>query len=80
LEKDGWLITNNPLILKMEICSTHIDLGAEKLLAAKPDSEKIAVEIKSLLSPSQMKDLELAIGQFAIYFKRLQQPEPDRIL
>lgn len=35
LEKEGWLITNDPLFLRFGGLDMYIDLGAEKLLAAE---------------------------------------------
>jgi hypothetical protein len=80
LIKDGWIITDDPLILKIGRRSAFVDLGAEKLIAAERDSEKIAVEIKSFLSPSPINDLENAWGQFFFYARALQKREPDRRL
>jgi hypothetical protein len=40
----------------------YVDLGAEKLLIADRGSQKIAVEVKSFISPSPVKDLENALG------------------
>ncbi|KKD38080.1 MAG: XisH family protein [Limnoraphis robusta] len=80
LIKEGWTITDDPLILKIGGRSTFVDLGAEKLIAAERDSEKIAVEIKSFLSPSLINDLESAWGQFFLYARTLQKMEPDRYL
>jgi len=80
LIKDGWTITDDPLILKIGERFTFIDLGAKKLIAAERDSEKIAVEIKSFLSPSPINDLENAWGQFFLYARALQKREPDRHL
>ncbi|MFB2981585.1 element excision factor XisH family protein [Microseira sp. BLCC-F43] len=78
--KDGWTITDDPLILKIGERSAFVDLGAEKLIAAERDSEKIAVEIKSFLSPSPIKDLENAWGQFFMYTRAIQRIDPDRRL
>jgi hypothetical protein len=80
LIKDGWTITDDPLILKIGRRSAFVDLGAEKLIAAERDSEKIAVEIKRFLSPSPINDLENAWGQFFLYARVLQKREPDRRL
>ncbi|MCP4701964.1 MAG: hypothetical protein GY862_34660 [Gammaproteobacteria bacterium] len=50
LEKDGWTITDDPLIIQVDQKrSLYIDLGAENLLAAEKTGQKIAVEIKSFL-------------------------------
>ncbi len=80
LTKDGWTITDDPLILKIGKRSVFVDLGAEKLIAAERDSEKIAVEIKSFLSPSPINDLENAWGQFFMYARTLQKRDPNRLL
>jgi len=80
LEKDGWLITADPLVLTIGLRSVFIDLGAEKLIAAERGSEKIAVEVKSFLSPSPISDLDTAWGQFFLYARALQKQEPDRRL
>lgn len=37
--------------------------SAEKLFAAEKEGKRIAVKVKSFLSPSPMKDLEQALGQ-----------------
>lgn len=80
LEKDGWIITDNPLILIIGLRSVFVDLGAEKLIAAERGTEKIAVEVKSFLSPSPISDLEIAWGQYFLYARTLQKQEPDRSL
>ena len=59
--KEGWTITHDPYRLRLTRGKNlFIDLGAEKLIAARKDSEKIAVEIKSFRRASDMKDLEEA--------------------
>jgi hypothetical protein len=80
LEKDGWMITADPLILTIGLRSVFVDLGAEKLIAAERGSEKIAVEVKSFLGPSPIRDLENAWGQFFLYSRALRKQEPNRIL
>lgn len=55
-------------------------LFGESLIAAERGSEKIAVEIKSFLSPSLINDLETAWGQFFMYARALQRREPERRL
>ena len=49
LEKEQWVIVNDPLELEWEEVQVKIDLGAERLIAADRGSEKIAVEIKSFV-------------------------------
>jgi hypothetical protein len=80
LEKDGWTITHNPLTLRIGKRDVFVDLGAEKLIAAQREGKKIAVEIKSFISKSPIKDLENALGQYILYVKILSKLEPDRLL
>lgn len=79
LEKDGWTITADPLILTIGLRSVFVDLGAEKLIAAERGSEKIAIEVKSFLGPSPISDLENAWGQFFLYTRALQKQESDAV-
>ena len=59
LVKDGWTITHDPVRLRLRRGKNlFIDLGAERILAAGRGAEKIAVEIKSFVRASNMKDLE----------------------
>lgn len=80
LEKDGWLITDDPYILKIGGRKQEIDLGAEKIISAQRDGEKIAVEVKSFLSDSPLSDFYEALGQFLAYKTGLELQEPDRCL
>jgi hypothetical protein len=80
LEADGWKITDDPLPLRVGARDLYVDLGAEKLLAAERGSEKIAVEIKTLLGPSPIASLEQALGQFILYSDALELLEPERLL
>ncbi|GAB4452825.1 MAG: hypothetical protein OHK0029_04510 [Armatimonadaceae bacterium] len=58
----------------------HIDLGAERVLAADKGSRKIAVEIKTFGGASKLAALEEAIGQYVLYRIALRRTEPDREL
>jgi hypothetical protein len=80
LIKDGWQITEDPLFLKVGGVEFFIDLGAEKLLAAERNGEKIAVEIKSFINTSSIADFHLAIGRFINYRVALKVAEPERKL
>jgi XisH protein len=80
LIKDGWQITEDPLFLKVGGVDFFIDLGAEKLLAAERDGNKIAVEIKSFINTSSVADFHLAIGQFINYRVALKVADPERKL
>ncbi|MDJ0619977.1 MAG: XisH family protein [Calothrix sp. MO_192.B10] len=81
LIKDGWKITHDPLRIRLARGrNLFVDLGAERLLAAERGFEKIAVEVKSFTSPSDMKDLEEAIGQFVLYARLLKRYYPEHQL
>jgi len=80
LIKDGWNITADPLFVKAGGVEFYIDLGAEKLIAAERNGEKIAVEIKSFINPSSVSDFHVAIGQFINYRVALKASESERRL
>ncbi len=80
LQKDGWLITDDPLDISFGGVQMYIDLGAERLIAAEKNGEKIAVEIKSFLSASAISEFHTALGQFINYRTALKAEDPDRIL
>lgn len=66
LVKEGWAITHDPLTLEYEEVQVFVDLGAERVIAAEKEGEKIAVEVKSFLGPSLIRDVELALGQYVL--------------
>lgn len=80
LNKDGWKITDDPLRLQYGAKDFYVDLGAEKLLAAEKNGDKIAVEIKSFVGASEIEDLKNAVGQFVIYRSVMEKIEFDRKL
>ena len=80
LQTAGWTITHNPLPYRMDDDQIFIDLGAERVIGAQMGSIKIAVEVKSFLSPSPLTDLQEAIGQFVLYQQFLFELEPTRTL
>jgi len=80
LIQEGWIITNDPVHLKWGQKDMYVDLGAKQLLAAEQGTKKIAVEIKSFVSPSEMADLKDAIGGFIMYRAVIQRIEPQRTL
>ncbi|MEA5624870.1 XisH family protein [Nostoc sp. UHCC 0251] len=80
LQKEGWVITHDPLIVKFAKDKMSIDLGAEKILAAERGTEKIAVEIKSFLGDSELFEYHAALGQFLNYRLALRLREPERVL
>ena len=80
LVQEGWTITHDPYRLTIGRRRGYIDLGAEMPLAAEKEGHRIAVEVKSFLGPSEMDDLENALGQFGVYRVILEKRDPGRIL
>ncbi|WP_408962459.1 element excision factor XisH family protein [Phormidium tenue] len=80
LIKDGWTITSDPLTIRIDRVKLEIDLAAEKVFAAEKDGQKIAVEVKSFINPSNISDFHNALGQFLSYRLALQMTEANRIL
>jgi hypothetical protein len=80
LQKDGWYITHDPYTLQAGTLELYIDLGAEKVVAAEKNGQKIAVEIKSFIGPSKISQFYTALGQFISYRAALQQQEINRVL
>jgi hypothetical protein len=80
LEKDGWTITHDPLEIRYGDVTVVIDLGAENVIGAERQGEKIAVEIKSFVSRSPLTDFHAALGQFLNYRLALAAKMPERTL
>jgi hypothetical protein len=81
LIKDGWKITGDPLTISIsESIKVHIDLAADNAIAAERDNDKIAVEIKSFISGSDINEFHTALGQYLNYRQALEINEPDRIV
>ena len=67
LQKDGWMITQDPYFLKIDDITYSIDLGAEQTIGAERAGEKIVVEIKSFLRESLVNEFHTALGQYLDY-------------
>jgi len=78
--EEGWEITHDPLVVKTALGNVEIDLGAEKLIGAEKEGQKIAVEIKSFIGHSKLHDLYKALGQYVFYSPALKRQEPERLL
>lgn len=80
LEKEGWVITADPLKFETGEMSFEIDLAAEKFIAAEKEGQKIAVEIKAFLDQSLVAAFQKAMGQYDSYALGMELYEPDRIV
>ncbi len=80
LIKEGWEITADPLTLQFGGRNIYVDLEAESPIAAQKEGRKIAVEVKSFSNPSEVNDLEKAVGQYVMYRELLACKESDRAL
>ena len=72
LIKKDWKITNDPLKLEYGKRRMYVDMAAEKIFSAEKEGRKIAVEVKSFLSLSELTDVEEAFGHYAIYHRGCQ--------
>src|SRR4051812_37179519 len=81
LVKDGWTITHDPYRIEVGTDNLYVDLAAERVLvAAERGVERIAVEIKSFLAASLMREFQLALGQFMLYQSAMRRTDPERKL
>ena len=80
LGKDGWKITHDPFTITFGRRKIYADLGAEKLIAAERESQKIVVEVKTFGGISNISSLEKAIGQYLLYRSWLARTEVERLL
>jgi XisH protein len=80
LIKDGWTITHDPYTMTFGQRDVFVDLGAERILAAERGDERIAVEVKSFQGSSDIRDLEVAVGQYVFYRSLLVRFDPGRKL
>lgn len=80
---DGWTITHDPYTFGDEVDGKkglQVDLGAERIIAATRDNEKIAIEVKSFLGASNTYQFHQAAGQYINYRAGIMMQEPDRKL
>ena len=80
LIEDGWGITHDPYILEQFNPDWEIDLGAEQLIAAEREAQKIAVEIKGFRQASFAHEFHAAVGQYVTYRIGLSVVEAERKL
>ncbi len=80
LEQEDWTITHDPYHIDLGFIDFYIDLGAERLLAATKNGNKIAVEIKTFFAPSTISEFHTALGQVINYRIALEDNDPERLL
>lgn len=80
LTADGWIITDDPLRLAYGARDVYVDLAAELPIAAERNGQRIAVEVKSFIGASNIRELELAVGQFVLYREILARIDAQRRL
>lgn len=75
LQKDGWTILREDWYIEVDSLglAIYIDLAAQKFIEAEKDGRRIAVEIKSFLSESNMTAFQKALGQFLVYVKAVKK-------
>ncbi|WP_413776695.1 element excision factor XisH family protein [Haliscomenobacter sp.] len=62
-EKEGWIVTDDPLQLFWEDKLHYPDLEVERVIAIEKGTEKLAVEIKSFLGQNFSHDFYEAMGR-----------------
>ncbi len=80
LIKDGWQITDEPLYLQYGGVDYAIDFGAEPLIVAEKQHQKVAIEVKSFLVDSLTYEFHKVLGQYVDYRLMLRRLQPERIL
>ncbi|MFK7949942.1 MAG: element excision factor XisH family protein [Saprospiraceae bacterium] len=80
LENDGWTITHDPYTITFGERRVMIDLGAEKLILAEKNAQKIAIEVKSFTGISLINELHQTVGQLDFYALLLEKESDNRIL
>ena len=80
LINDGWIVTHDPYTIAFGQRNVFVDFGAERMIAAEKDNQKIAVEVKSFQGASDIRDLEQAVGQYVFYRSLLIRFDAQRKL
>jgi hypothetical protein len=80
LEKDGWIITQDPFIIRPGGLRMEIDLAAEQVFAAERGVERILIEVKSFIGKSKLTDFYEAKGKYDLYKRGLKWSNIDRKL
>ncbi|MEM6321586.1 MAG: element excision factor XisH family protein, partial [Bacteroidota bacterium] len=80
LEKDGWVITDDPLTVINEQTKFFIDIGARKFITATKGQKEIAIEIKTFGYTSILEPFYSALGKYLVYRTALEDSLNNRTL
>jgi hypothetical protein len=81
LVADGWTITDDPLGVVIGTRRLFVDIGADRTaIGAERKGKRIAVEVQSFLSKSDIEDFHRAVGQYVVYRFVIEDLDPDRAL
>lgn len=80
MEKEGWTITHDPIVIAFKDLRLKVDLGAERYFAAEREGRKIAVEMKDFDRRALASELQKMIGQLLLYRWALEEYSPERDL
>ncbi len=79
LVKDGWTITDDPYRIFYVDADVYADLRVEKTDDAAGDGplRALVIEIKTFAGVSAIHELEVAVGQYAVYRSLLRAVAPE---
>lgn len=80
IQKEGWKITDDSFYIPIDTTTLAVDLGAERLIGAIQNENKIVIEIKTFTRQSLMYDFYAAFGQYIIYRDALMEQQKNRTL
>jgi XisH protein len=73
---DGWAITDDPLFVPTKgRFNFFIDIGAERIINAQKDEQKVAIEVKSFNDNSPLYSFYEILGQFLVYELALEESD-----
>lgn len=80
LEKEGWAITHDPVVLHFRELRLKADLGAERSLAAEKEGQEVIVEVKDFDTRAMSSELQKLIGQLELYRGAIEGQATNREL
>jgi XisH protein len=80
LEKDGWKVTHDSLIIRLEGVKFYVNLADEEIIENEETITTVAIEIKVFGGLSFLNELEKAVRQYLIYRQFLTDLFPERVL